>query len=141
MASHVRRYGSCDPQILLEHMPENHRKYLSWGTDMFLSWASGVGSATLTVMKAILASHKVEQQSYKACGSLMKLADRYSLARIEDACSRALQYTPSPSLKNIQTILKTGQDKVKPDKPVTTASGRYGFTRGAEYFGGGDHND
>jgi hypothetical protein len=90
-------------------------------------------------MKSFLASVKVEQLSYKTCGSLMKLADRYSVTRIEDACARSLSYTPSPSLKNIQTILKTGQDKVKPEKDSDTPkpSGKYGFTRGAEYFGGG----
>ncbi len=141
MASHIRRHGVVDPIVIPEHMPENHRRYLEQGKDTYLKWASGVGPATETVMKAILGAHKVEQQSYRACGSLMKLSDRYSVARIEYACSRALQYTPSPSIKNIQTILKTGQDKVKPEKSIPTVSGKYGFTRGADYFGGGDQND
>ena len=142
IASHVRRYGSCEPQILPEHMPDNHRKFLAWNKDTFFDWAEIVGQSTLLVMKAFLSSYKVEQQSYKSCGALMKLADRYSVIRIEDACSRALSYTPNPSLKSIQTILKTGQDKVKPEKDTAKhqPSGRYGFTRGADYFGGGRHD-
>lgn len=56
--------------------------------------------------------HKVEQQGYKPCASLMKLGDNYSLDRLEKACEKALGYTPSPSLKNITTILKNVQDKV-----------------------------
>ncbi|HZJ82729.1 MAG TPA: IS21 family transposase [Clostridia bacterium] len=142
IASHVRMYGICDPQILPEHMPDNHRKYLAWNKETFLDWAETVGPSTSIVMKALLASHKVEKLSYKSCGALMKLAGRYSVARIEEACGRALSYTPNPNLKNIQMILKTGQDKVKPEKETTKSqpSGRYGFTRGAEYFGGG-HND
>ena len=139
IASHVRVPFSVDPIYLPEHMPENHRKYLTWNKETFLNWASDIGTSTEIVIKAFLSAHKVEQQGYKACGSLMKLADRYSTERIENACSRALAYTPNPSLKNIQTILKTGQDKVKPDvaeeKPKST--GRYGFTRGASYFEGG----
>lgn len=142
IASHVRKYGMCDPQVLSEHMPENHRKYLAWTKEAFLEWAEGIGESTLSVMKSFIASVRVEQQSYKTCSSLMKLADRYSVTRIEDACKRALAYTPSPSLKSIQTILKTGQDKVKPDKDSDRpkSSGKYGFTRGAEYFGGGGHD-
>ena len=73
----------------------------------------------------------------------MKVADRYSVERIENTCSRALAYTPSPSIKSIKTILKTGQDRVKPDKAEQRmkSSGCYGFTRGAAYFGGGQSND
>ena len=39
IASHIRRYGSSDPQILKEHMPDNHKRYLSWNRDTFLEWA------------------------------------------------------------------------------------------------------
>jgi len=141
MASHVRRYGVIDPVIIPEHMPENHRRYLEWGRDTFVSWAAAVGPFTEAVMEILLSSHKVEQQSYRTCNSLMRLSDRYSVTRIEDACRRALQYTPAPSLKNIQMILKTGQDKVKEDKLVMNSHGKYGFTRGADYFGRGDQND
>ncbi|KPU42712.1 integrase core domain protein [Oxobacter pfennigii] len=112
IASHVRRAYSPDPVYVPEHMPENHRKYLAYNTDSFLEWGGNVGSFTLLVMKNFLYMHKVEQQGYKSCASLMKLADRYSMERLEKACERALSYTPSPSLKNISTILKNGQDKV-----------------------------
>jgi transposase len=142
IASHVRRYGSCDPEILPEHMPENHRKYLAYNKEAFLEWAESVGKATLIVMKSFLDCVKVEQQGYKTCASLMKLANRYAIARIEDACARALTYTASPSLKNIQTILKTGKDRVNPENTpgIPRPSGKYGFTRGAEYFGGERHD-
>lgn len=143
IASHTRRYGICDPVILPEHMPESHRQYLAYTTTNFLEWANGVGRFTETVMKALLAANKVERQSYPSCKTLMKLADKFSVERIEDACERALAYTPSPSLKNIQMILKTGQDRVKPeiDKNMSRPSGQYGITRGAAYYGGGKSND
>lgn len=83
--------------------------------------------------------HKVEQQGYKPCASLMRLADRYSMERLEKACEKALTYTPSPSLKNISTILKNGQDKVNiASSTVSNAGAQYGITRGASYFKGGD---
>ena len=120
-------------------MPENHRKYLEYSTDSFLEWAESVGCSTLIVIKNFLYMHKVEQQGYKPCASLMKLGDKYSLDRLEKACEKALGYTPSPSLKNITTILKNGQDKVATVSVKSSSkSSSYGITRGASYFEGGD---
>ena len=70
--------------------------------------------------------------------ALLKLADRYSVIRLETACARALSYTPSPSYKNISTILKSGQDKLnKPETEISNSEevDNHGFTRGAEYYG------
>ena len=71
----------------------------------------------------------------------MKLADKYGTERLEQACAKALSYTPSPSLKNITTILKNGQDKVSinpADAVSSKESAIYGITRGASYYKGGD---
>ena len=67
---------------------------------------------------------------------LMKLADKYTPERLENACRKALTFTPRPSLKNIQAILSSGQDKVDDSPAPTESSAKYGFTRGAEYYGG-----
>ena len=70
---------------------------------------------------------------------LLKLADKYTPERLENACKRALEYTPRPSLKNIQAILASGQDKAIPEQSTATASSsQYGFTRGADYYGRGN---
>ena len=43
------------------------------------------------------------------------------------------------SLKNIQAILASGQDKAIPEQSTeTVSSSQYGFTRGAEYYGRGN---
>jgi transposase len=139
IASHVRKNNSKDPIYIAEHMPENHRKYVSYNTENFLEWAESIGDATLLVVKNFLYMHKIEQQGYKSCASLMKLSDRYSTDRLENACTKALSYTPSPSLKNISTILKNGQDRVPvPKIKPCDSSSQYGITRGASYFKGGD---
>lgn len=138
ITSHVRRSYSKDPIYLPEHMPENHRRYLAYSTDSFLEWAEGIGVSTLIVVKNFLYMHKVEQQGFKPCASLMKLADRYSTERLEKACEKALSYTPSPSLKNIMTILKNGQDKVAVNHSSEVKNSSKGITRGASYFKGGE---
>ena len=66
----------------------------------------------------------------------MKLADRFTPARLEAACAKALSYTPGPSLKNITTILQNGQDKVKNSIPPQ-ATGSHGLTRRAAREKGG----
>ena len=89
-------------------------------------------------VSAILTSYKVEQQGYKSCMALLKLADKYSLERLEAACAKALSYTPHPSYKSIQTILQTGQDKLKTEESGNklAESEVFGFVRGADYYGG-----
>lgn len=143
IASHMRIYGEGnDPVILPEHMPDQHKQYIAWNSDSFMDWAKVAGPNTEIVMRSILSSHKVEQQGYRSCMSLMKLADKYSVERVETACIKAISYTPCPNLKSIQTILKTGQDRLntQPSKAAPNSTGNYGFTRGAAYFGGKNHD-
>jgi transposase len=125
-----------DPIVIPEHMPENHRKYLSYNDDEFLQWAETVGKGTLAVVKCFLESGKVSEQGYKACASLTKLSDRYGHERVELACSRALAYTSQPSIRSISTILANRQDAIdlsSDNRKVVSGSSR-GITRGAEYF-------
>ena len=67
---------------------------------------------------------------------ILKLADKYSAERLENACKKALTFTPRPSLKNIQAILSSGQDQLGEKAEEHTSSSQYGFTRGAEYYEG-----
>lgn len=144
IASHVRKMYAPEPIYLPEHMPENHRKFLEYNTESFLDWGKSMGHSTHLVIKHFLFMHKVEQQGYKSCASLMKLADRYGTDRLENACTKALSYTPNPSLKNISTILKNGQDKVVLTSESARVSNKeslkYGITRGASYYKGGDRS-
>jgi hypothetical protein len=138
IASHIRLRGRPGQySTVLEHMPENHRQYTQWNAERFIAWARGIGEKTETVVAAILASRQVEQQSYKACIGLLKLADKYSVERLESACGRALAYGASPGFKSIQTILKTGSDKLSDEAGSgrNVDSSKHGFTRGARYYG------
>jgi hypothetical protein len=98
-------------------------------------------------VKAIIASRKVEQQSYKTCLALLKLADTYSAARLEGACEKALYYHSCPSFRSIKTILKTGSDKrskgsrnIPADKPEKEIQ-QHAIVRGTTYYGGNNHGE
>lgn len=110
---------------------------MQYNSEFFLKWTSENGPSTLIVMKSFLFSHKVEQQGYKMCTSLMRLADRYTPQSVECACERALSFTPAPSLKNISIILKNKLEKTKGEMVQYSKGSQYGITRGASYYGGG----
>ena len=137
IASHCRLYGRKGQySTIVEHMPPDHQKYLEWNGDRFRKWAERIGTNTYKAVDAILTSKRVEQQTYKSCMGLLKLADKYSVERLEAACTKALTYTASPSYKSIKNILVSGTDKSDfiPAKDETT-SNIYGITRGAGYYG------
>ncbi|MBU5431086.1 IS21 family transposase, partial [Kineothrix sp. MSJ-39] len=136
IASHRRLKGRTGQySTITEHMPEDHQKYLEWNGDRFRKWAERIGINTYTAVNAILTSKRVEQQTYRSCMGLLKLAEKYSEAKLEAACKRALSFTASPSYKSINNILVTGADKLitSSDDTVTTHKSR-GITRGADYY-------
>jgi transposase len=144
IASHKRLYGHPGQySTVIEHMPEKHRQYTQWNAERFIKWASDIGPCTLKAVEAIIASRKVEEQSYKSCIALLKLADAYSVARLETACEKALSYTARPSFRSIRTILKTGSDRLKPETtPASPANDTaFAFTRGTAYYGGEHHGE
>jgi transposase len=142
ICSHPRLHGRPGQyHTVQDHMPEKHKQYVQWNAERFLSWAQNVGPNTAAAIGAILTHHRIEQQGYKACMGVLKLADKYSLVRLEAACTRALGYTPNPSYKNISTILQTGQDLI-PEQSQDAANlvgdrpeNKHSFTRGASYYG------
>ena len=140
ICSHVRLYGRANQYSTTEaHMPPNHRQYSQWNGERFRRWAGKIGPNTGMVVSAILSGYKAEQQGYKSCLGLLKLADKYSPQRLEGACTRVLTFTPRPSLKNIQAILASGQDRLPVEESAKTdTSAQYGFTRGADDYGGRD---
>ena len=143
IASHRRLYGHPGQYSTnIEHMPDKHKEYTQWNAQRFIRWANDIGDNTRQTVEAIIASRKVEEQSYKTCIALLKLADSYSVERLEAACEKALSYSITPSFRSIKTILKTGSEKRKPDFIAVNADANaFAFTRGASYYGGENHGE
>jgi len=137
IASHPRLFGRPGQYSTYEeHMPKEHREYVAWNGERFLSWADKIGEHTKTVVQLFLSRNQIEQQSYKTCIALLKLSDSYSSLRLEQACKRALSFTERPSLKSIQIILKSGQDNLPQAEsvPAIPETSSRAFTRGRDYF-------
>ena len=121
-------------------MPVNHRLYQDWNKERFLKWSETIGPAANTVVTRMFESHPIEEQAYRGCLSLLKLADRYTGERLEAACDLALKHIVNPRYKNIRLILEAGQDRpdrknVVQENPETI--NRYTRLRGPAYYGGG----
>lgn len=118
-------------------MPDDHQKYLEWDGNRFRKWADSIGINTSKAVDAILTSGRVEQQSYRSCMGLLKLADKYSPAQLEKACEKALSYTGKPSyksIKNLLIVMKEFLDDAQSEKLEDKAP--RGITGGARYYGG-----
>ena len=114
IASHRRLYGRKGQySTVTEHMPADHQKYLEWNGDRFRKWAERIGTNTCKVVHAILASQRVEQQSYRSCMGLLKLADKYSAERLEAACRKALfLHSKPPATRVSKTSWQPGRKRL-----------------------------
>ena len=114
---------------------------------LFLAWQNGeatqkqVNDSIVADIGNCTTSKRVEQQSYRSCMGLLKLADKYSVDRLEAACRKALSFMATPSYKSIKNILDTGNDQTEtPDKGKATDSrteptkNSHALTRGADYY-------
>ena len=144
ICSHRRLHGRMSQYATNpDHMPKNHQLYSEWNSDRFKRWASDIGPSTRDVIDKIFDFYRVEEQAYKGCLSLLKLTDKYSADRLENACRVALTHIPSPRYKNIRLILEAGQDlpqkETVPNTDKQASINRYTHLRGASYYGGGRH--
>ena len=141
IASHRRLHGrSGQYSTVTEHMPPDHQKYLEWNGDRFRRWADSIGINTRKAVDEILTSGRVEQQTYRSCMGLLKLAEKHSPSKLEEACKRALLYSRTPSYKSIKNLLaamKENPESASQDSDqLSSGSQAHGITRGARYYGG-----
>lgn len=123
-----------EPIVKPEHMTPEHRSYLRYNTEDFTSWVESVGSDTSRVVQYYLTSGAAPEQGYKACASLMKLGEKYGAKRLENACGQLLAYSSVPSIRNLSSMLKNGQDRISTQKREPIDNVSHGFTRGAAYY-------
>ena len=139
ICSHARLHGRANQYSTNnDHMPENH-KLFEWNKERFEKWAKGIGKNTYEVIHRLISRYKVEEQSYKSCISLLKLSDKYSAERLENACQLALEHITQPSFKNIRLILESGQDieyKNNKNRKQIEVDTSHAYVRGEEYYGG-----
>lgn len=127
-----RNYGYSTRE---EHMPEAHRQHATWTPERLLEWAARVGSETRDYVLHILNSRPHPEQSYRFCLGLLNLHKKYSKARLNAACDRALK-TQVWRLAGIKSILEKGLDKqpLPETKPDLLSTLEHENVRGSKYY-------
>jgi transposase len=146
IASHKRLFGRPGQYSTIpEHMPKDHQQYLAWDGDRFKRWARQSGENTYAVIDYILSNAKIEQQAYRSCMGIMRLADKHSKAKLESACRKAMECSGRPSYKSIKDLIATlrPEDIAIEEKREDQSVKRNPFSlvRGAKYYGGGRNAD
>ena len=71
---------------------------------------------------------------------LLKLAEKHSPTKLEEACKKALLYSRAPSYKSIKNLLAAMKENLESasqdSDQLSSGSQVHGITRGARYYGG-----
>lgn len=83
----VKSQWSTDPT----HLPANFKEMSEWNGTYFTRKAMTVGSNTGEVIKHILASRKLDVQTYRMCQGVLSFTKKYSKQALEETCRQALE--------------------------------------------------
>ena len=74
-----------------KHLPAEMRGTTEWNSTYFINRAMTIGPNTVEVIKTILASRKLEVQTYRLCVGVLNFSKRYSRKVLETTCKQAIE--------------------------------------------------
>ena len=111
IATHERSYKKYSFTTIEEHMPKNHQEHAKFSPGRLKNWAAKIGNSTLLFIEHMIKSRAFPQQAYRACLGLLRLSNRYSESRLNEACSKALS-VGATRYQQVEAILKNNLEKV-----------------------------
>jgi len=134
VASHPRLSRKGHYSTIPDHMPKAHQAYVSWEPQRLVRWAEKTGPETAKLVAAILERFVHPQQGYRACLGLIRLEKVHGTARLEAACSRALN-AGAISYRSVKSILDAKLDQTAlQEEPVQLTLPEHPNVRGAGYY-------
>jgi transposase len=113
-----------------EHAPPNQEEYLRTTSQGVLLHASKIGPYTKKAAEAIFSVRGVD--GLRSARGLLRLGKKFSPARLEAACKRAVEYETA-TYQSVKDILKKGLDRDSPsEEPFSQL--RFAFAREYGYF-------
>ncbi|MHC5268490.1 Mu transposase domain-containing protein [Enterococcus sp. LJL98] len=143
IASHKRLRGDIGQYAtIVDHMPDNHRRYLNHTPKENLLWAEEIGTNTYAYVDYIL-SNNVEKKALKLLATLRNIASKYSIEELEAGCHTLISIAKEPTNSLLKSILSRAKKRNKTLDARLVESiieeqtdSNFGFVRGASYFGG-----
>jgi transposase len=134
VASHPRTAKPYTAVTDSEHRPAAHRAHLDWPPSRLVQWAATVGTRTQEVVEKILQAQPHPEMGYRSCLGIIRLGQRYPVARVEAAADRAL-LTGAVSYRSMESILRHNLDQQPIHLPSAPRSvPGHDNIRGAAYF-------
>jgi transposase len=138
VASHLRNRGDGQTVTNPEHRPRSHQEHMSWTPSRIVSWAQSIGPNTARMVERLMQDKPHPEMGYRACLGVIRLAKRYSNARLEAATRRAL-LTGACRYRSVESILKNSLDRQPMETPPDLSPpSSHDNIRGAAYFDQGD---
>jgi plasmid stability protein len=131
VATHTRAAGPGERQTLLDHLPPEKVPNLTISRETCQRHAQGIGPATARLVEGLLA-HRPEDR-LRTAGRLLRLAQRTSPERLEQACARAAAFG-AEDYATVKRILDEGLDGEAVPAPAAAPARAYAFVRHAGEF-------
>lgn len=90
IASHVRSFKKYAYTTDPAHRPASHRAHLEWTPSRLIQWGQSIGPSTAALIEHVIRSKPHPEQGYRSALGILRLAKKFSAARLEQACERAL---------------------------------------------------
>lgn len=130
---HRRSENAYGHSVLSEHMPERHRKHLSWTPHRILSYAQKTGPSTLKLVEELMRRKPHPEMAFRPALGILRLSESFGPQRLEAAAEIALQGGLF-RVRQISDLLKRGLDqKGKTGENPRTVQTEKNI-RGAQYF-------
>jgi transposase len=135
VASHLRGRGRGQTITNSEHRPKSHQAHLEWPPSRMVNWARSIGPHTAQLFERILNEKPHPEMGYRSCLGIIRLAQQYSVERMEAAAERAIM-AQACRYQSVKSILKNSLDAVPlaPARPAAAPPLRHDNLRGADYF-------
>jgi len=133
VASHLK--GTLRHQAVTDpaHMPPRHSAISNVNAEWLSKEALKIGIETEKQVKAIISSRRHQEQGYRACLGLIRLAKKYNPEQLEAACKLANE-SELTSYKRISNILSNSPSIQDLTKPETRVLIKHKNLRGSEYY-------
>ena len=109
LVTHPRAHRPGERHTKLEHYPQEKSYYLVHTREYCQAQAGRIGPHCAQVVEQLLAERPLDR--LRSVQGLLGLARRYSPARLEAACARALHYGDA-TYRRLKRILAAGLDQV-----------------------------
>lgn len=125
-----RSQWSTDPN----HLPANYKELSEWNGTYFIQKAMTVGPNTVEIIRRILASRKLEVQTYRMCQGVLSFTRKYSKQALEETCRQALELgkTTYTTIKNTIPVVADELGAAGYNTAVNEERNKGGFVMGAD---------